>query len=192
MSNLLSKISVVTGIKYNTLASISEKNGIHHLLKHPRAAKELTSAEKIKLQGLADFVSVWQETEFLHENTVLDSSSKAGEFCVKKLSLCQVERFEAIFLDTQNNVISAETMFYGTLCETAVYPREIVKRALDHDAHSVMVAHNHPSGGLKPSTADIRATETIKNALTSVDIKLVDHIIVGNTEYTSFAEKGLL
>lgn len=102
------------------------------------------------------------------------------------------EVFSCLFLDTQNRIIAFEELFHGTLTESNVYPREVVKRALAHNAAKVILAHNHPSGNPNPSSADRDITRTLQNALELVDIKVVDHIIVAPPEVLSFAETGLI
>ena len=96
------------------------------------------------------------------------------------------------FLDTRHRVIVLETLFYGTINSAAVYPREILKRALALNASAVILSHNHPSGDPEPSQADIRITQTIKQALELIDIKCLDHMIVGQGQIVSLAERGLL
>ncbi|MGH8632221.1 MAG: RadC family protein [Burkholderiales bacterium] len=103
-----------------------------------------------------------------------------------------VEVFMAILLDAQNRVIAAEELFAGTLSQTSVYPREVVKTALKHNAASVIFAHNHPSGVAEPSRADEVLTQALKRALESVDVRVLDHFIVGGDAALSFAERGLL
>ena len=100
--------------------------------------------------------------------------------------------FYALFLDAQNRLIAAEEMFRGTLRQTSVYPREVVKRALQHNAGAVIFAHNHPSGVAEPSRTDEILTETLKNTLSLVDVKVHDHLIVAGGTIFSFAERGLL
>lgn len=102
------------------------------------------------------------------------------------------EAFVAIFLDSQNRVLAAEEMFRGTLCVTSVYPREVVKRALVFNARSVMFAHNHPSGILEPSQADRTLTDSLKETLALVDVRVLDHFIISGNGIMSFAESGLL
>ena len=102
------------------------------------------------------------------------------------------EVFVVIFLDAQNRAIATEEMFRGTLTQTSVYPREIVKAALIHNAASVIFAHNHPSGVAEPSRADELLTQALKQALALVDVKVLDHFVVGGTAVISFAERGLL
>ena len=92
----------------------------------------------------------------------------------------------------QNKLLQTEELFRGTLSQTSVYPREVVLRALHHHAASVVLAHNHPSGSVQPSEADIRLTHNLRAALALVDVRVLDHIIVGEGQALSMAEKGLM
>ena len=110
-----------------------------------------------------------------------------------KLATRQHEVFMALWLDAQNRLLKAEELFSGSLTQTSVYPREVVKSALLHNAAAVILAHNHPSGLAEPSRADELLTRNLKDALALVDVKVLDHFIVaGNTPPLSFAERGLL
>ncbi len=100
--------------------------------------------------------------------------------------------FAVLFLDAQMGLIAAEEMFRGTLTQTSVYPREVAKAALRWNAAAVIVAHNHPSGCVEPSRADEHLTQTLKAALALVDVRMLDHVIVGGPSVLSFAERGLL
>ncbi len=102
------------------------------------------------------------------------------------------EVFMVLFLDSQNRLIASEELFHGTLTQTSVYPREVVKRALTHNAAVVMLAHNHPSGLAEPSQADRLLTTALQQALALVDIRVLDHIVIGEQEALSFAENGLI
>jgi DNA repair protein RadC len=102
------------------------------------------------------------------------------------------ECFYCVFLDAQNRVIAAEELFRGTLTQTSVYPREILKRGLHHNAAAVILAHNHPSGVAEPSIQDQALTRTLVEALALVDIKVLDHFIVAPGACLSFAERGLM
>ncbi len=102
------------------------------------------------------------------------------------------EVFLVLFLDAQNRLIAAEEMFRGTLTQTSVYPREVVKVALGRNAGAVIFAHNHPSGLAEPSRADELLTRSLKDALALVDVKVLDHFVVAGSSLTSFAERGLL
>lgn len=102
------------------------------------------------------------------------------------------EIFVVVFLDAQNRVISSEEMFRGTLTQTSVYPREVVKAALAANAAGVLFAHNHPSGIAEPSQADELLTRTLRQALALVDVRVLDHFVVAGTQALSFAERGLI
>ena len=102
------------------------------------------------------------------------------------------ECFYGVFLDAQNRVIAATELFRGTLTQTSVYPREVVKQALAHNAAAIIVAHNHPSGVAEPSLQDQALTRTLSEALALVDVKVLDHFIVAPGACLSFAERGLL
>jgi len=104
----------------------------------------------------------------------------------------QQEVFMVLFLDAQNRLICSEELFHGTLTQTSVYPREVVKRALVHNAAAVMLSHNHPSGLAEPSSADRSLTDALKQALGLVDVRVLDHIVIGEQEALSFAERGLI
>ncbi len=102
------------------------------------------------------------------------------------------EVFAVAYLDAQNRLIDIEMLFEGTLTQTSVYPREVVRLALARNARSVILAHNHPSGVAEPSQADQALTETLKRALRLVDIEVLDHFVIGHGAALSFAERGLL
>jgi DNA repair protein RadC len=102
------------------------------------------------------------------------------------------EVFMCLFLDAQNRLISADELFRGTLTQTSVYPREVVKAALTHNAAAVILAHNHPSGIAEPSRADELITQSLKAALSLMDVRTLDHFVIAGTSIVSFAERGLL
>lgn len=102
------------------------------------------------------------------------------------------EVFAALFLDNQHRLLSYEPLFYGTINAAAVYPREVVRRGLEHNAAAVIAAHNHPSGVAEPSAADRALTGRLREALALVDIRLLDHLVIGDGECVSLAERGWL
>ncbi len=102
------------------------------------------------------------------------------------------EVFAVLFLDSQNKLLAMEELFRGTLSQTSVYPREVVLRALHHHAAAVVLAHNHPSGSVEPSRADEALTQTLKAALGLIDVRVLDHVIVGAGQALSMAERGLM
>jgi DNA repair protein RadC len=122
----------------------------------------------------------------------LSSPQAVRDYLRLTLSRLPHEVFVAVFLTSQNRVIEVEELFRGTLAQTSVYPREIVKRALAHNAASVIFAHNHPSGEPEPSQADRALTKTLAEALALVDVRVLDHFIVAPNAALSFAEQGML
>lgn len=124
---------------------------------------------------------------------VLSSPAAVRDWLRLKLAGLGYEVFGALWLDAQNRLIAWEELFRGTLNQTSVYPREVVKRALAHNAASVLLCHNHPSGVAEPSAADESLTRHLKEALGLVDVRVLDHFIVaGTAQPLSFAERGLL
>ena len=130
--------------------------------------------------------------ETLERGEALSSPQAVRDYLRLKLQGRGHEVFVAVFLDAQNRVIEVEEMFRGTLTQTSVFPREIVKRALHHNAAAIIFAHNHPSGVAEPSRADEALTQTLKHTLALVDVKVLDHFVVGGDAAMSFAERGLL
>lgn len=136
-------------------------------------------------------------TSFLEEKTFcysesMESPSTAKDYMRLKIGQAEREIFVVLFLTSQHNVIASEEMFLGTIDGAAVYPREVLKAALRHNAAALILGHNHPSGVCEPSTADKRITERLQAAVSLVDIRILDHIICSQDAAYSFAEKGLL
>jgi DNA repair protein RadC len=114
------------------------------------------------------------------------------EYLTHYIAGCERELFVVVFLDGMSRVIAAEEMFAGTLAQTSVFAREIVKRALQHNASAVVFAHNHPSGIPEPSFADVTVTITLKSALDLIDVRVTDHVVVGGSDIVSLADRGLI
>ncbi len=119
-------------------------------------------------------------------------SQDAADFLIASLRDYQQEVFGALFLDNKHRVIQFEYLFYGTINTAAIYPREVIKRALFYNAAALIVAHNHPSGIAEPSTSDIAITDCLKQALALIDIKLLDHLVVAGNLAVSMANLGLM
>ena len=130
--------------------------------------------------------------EQLTSRECLTSPGAVRDYLRLKLAGLQHEVFVCIQLDAQHRVIAIEELFRGTLTQTSVYPREVVKASLRANAAAVIFAHNHPSGIPQPSQADELLTRNLKEALSLVDVKVLDHFIVAGTQAISFAERGLL
>ncbi|HWA13467.1 MAG TPA: DNA repair protein RadC [Burkholderiales bacterium] len=189
-----------TGIKGASAVDLSRR-----LLDHFGSFGALLAADKDKfcaLRGVgpAKFVQ-FQAVMEMARRTLL-AETKAGvnlsspqavrDFLRLQLQGRAVEVFVGIFLDAQNRVIEAEELFSGTLTQTSVFPREVVRRALHFNAAGMIFAHNHPSGVAEPSHADENLTQVLKQALALVDVRVLDHFIVGRGTTLSFAERGLL
>ena len=122
----------------------------------------------------------------------VNSPEPVKNFLKLQLGALEREVFGVMFLNAQHRMIAFEIMFQGTLTQTSVYPREVARKALEHNAACVVLAHNHPSGVVEPSPADKMLTSTLERALSLVDVKVLDHIIVGGVDAFSFAEGGLM
>lgn len=130
--------------------------------------------------------------ETLARGDTMTSPDAVRDYLRLTLAAREHEVFVALFLDSQHRLIAAEELFRGTLAQTSVYPREIVKIALAHNAAAVIFAHNHPSGVAEPSRADELLTQSLKSALALIDVRTLDHFVVAGGEVVSFAERGLL
>ena len=132
------------------------------------------------------------ELRMLREHDALTDPRMVRDYLTMKLADLEHEVFGMVLLDNRNCVITTAELFRGTIDGASVYPREVIKEALKHNAAAIIFYHNHPSGNEEPSTADERITDRLKKALTLVDIRVLDHIIVGGLDITSFAERGLI
>lgn len=132
------------------------------------------------------------ESRLQYRAIALSSPQAVRDYLRLRIADREWEVFVVLFLDAQHRLISVEEIFRGTLTQTSVYPREVVKAALKHNAAAVILAHNHPSGVAEPSRADELLTQTLKQALSLVDCKTLDHFVIGGDKTTSFAERGLL
>ncbi len=144
---------------------------------------QLRAAYELARRALAETASA---------GDALASPRAVREYLQFTLAHRSQEIFVAVWLDAQHRVLKAQELFTGTLTQTSVYPREVVKDALRHNAAAVIFAHNHPSGLAEPSQADQLLTETLKRALALVDVKVLDHFVVGRGAAMSFAERGML
>jgi DNA repair protein RadC len=130
--------------------------------------------------------------ETLQNGDALNSPHVVRDYLRLLLGSREQEVFVVLFLDTQHRVLATEELFQGTLTQTSVYPREVVKHALAHNAAAVIFAHNHPSGIAEPSHADELLTGVLKQALALVDVRVLDHFVVAGGKTLSFAERGLV
>ena len=160
-------------------------------------SKELKSISGISehttlfLKLLKDIAVLYLKNE-LHSKDLLSLPELVFDYLKASLKGCVDEEFKALFLNGRNQLIAVEVLQVGTVNRSAIYPRKIVERALYHHAVGVIIAHNHPAGTLTPSKEDCAVTKAIKDALKTVEISLLDHIIIGGNDYFSFNKKGLL
>ena len=150
--------------------------------------------------GTAKYVSIKAALELgrryledqIRKGPLISSPEMTRNFLKSRLRAYQHEVFACIFMDNRHRLIAFEELFSGTINGANVYPREVVKRCLIHNAATVIFAHNHPSGIAEPSQADIHITGRLKEALALIDVRVLDHFVVGDDAVTSFAERGLI
>jgi DNA repair protein RadC len=176
--DLLNQFGSLNGIFAATEHELSQVHGIG-------------TSKYVQLQAIFE-MSRRALSEQLQQQDVLNSPQAVRDYLVLKLSSLSKEVFLVLFLDTQNRLVATEEMFSGSLTSTSVYPREVVKRALHHNAAAVIFAHNHPTGIVKPSQADELLTRQLQQALALIDVKVLDHFIVAGNQTLSFSQKGLL
>ncbi len=153
--------------------------------------KGLGPAKQAELLAVAELArrSIGQQ---LREREAFHTPGAVKQYLQLHLAHKPHEVFAVLFLDSQNRMLAMEELFRGTLTQTSVYPREVVLRALHHQTAAVVLAHNHPSGSVQPSRADEALTQNLKASLALVDVRVLDHIIVGHGQTLSMAEQGLL
>ncbi len=156
-----------------------------------RAVKGLGPAKRAEIAAVLEIARRSLATQ-LRAKPVFDSPQAVKDYLRLQLAELPHEVFGLLFLDAQHRLLCFEELFRGTLTQTSVYPREVVKRALSVNAAAVILAHNHPSGVAEPSRADEHLTQTLRTALALVDVRVLDHLVVARTEVVSFAERGLL
>ena len=189
-----------TGVKGKSAVDLArellvEFNGLQSLLNADQ--KQFCSFHGL---GKAKFAQLHATLEmgrrYLHENMVredvINSPQATRQFLKSKLTGLSREVFAALFLDAKHRVILFKELFHGTIDGASVYPREVVRQALKYNAAALVVAHNHPSGVAEPSRADIEITRRLKESLALLDIRLLDHMVVGGHEIVSLAELGHL
>ena len=128
----------------------------------------------------------------VRRGATMSSPQAVKDYLRVEIGALEHEVFCVLFLDAQHRLLACEELFRGTLTQTSVYPREVVLRALHHQAAAVVLAHNHPSGSVQPSRADEALTQTLKTTLALVDVRVLDHVIVAPGQALSMAEKGLV
>jgi DNA repair protein RadC len=176
--DLLTQFGSLNGIFAAQLSELTQVHGVG-------------SSKYVQLQAIFE-MSRRALNEQMQAKDILSSPKQVRDYLCLKLGNLTREVFFVLFLDAQNRVVTTEEMFSGTLTQTSVYPREVVKRALHHNAASVIFAHNHPSGLAQQSQADELITKQLKEALALVEVRVLDHFIVAGNTTLSFVERGLL
>lgn len=154
----------------------------------PLFARELAPSDQ---QAVREALTLL-ECQLREPGTSFSSSHAVRDWLRLQLASLEREEFTALFLDNQHRLIAHETLFTGTINHTQVHPRELVKAGLKHNCAAVIVAHCHPSGEAEPSKADRKITERLQQALELVDIRLLDHLVIGGMDIVSFSERGWL
>jgi DNA repair protein RadC len=174
---------------------LSRFGSLHRLFAAPledvAAVRGLGPAKYVQLQAVVEMARR-ALAEQIQDRDAMSSPQAVRDYLRLSLGARAHEVFVAMFLDAQNRLLGSEELFRGTLTQTSVYPREVVKTALRYNAAGVIFAHNHPSGVAEPSRADELLTQTLKQALSLVEIKTLDHFIVAGSKTISFAERELL
>jgi DNA repair protein RadC len=176
---LLDSFDGVAGLLHATADDLKRIKGLGGTAKRA----ELVAVLELSRRALA---------QRLRERQVFDDPDAVGDYLQLHFAPRAYEVFAVLFLDSQHRLIAMEEMFRGTLTQTSVYPREVVVRALQHQAAAVVLAHNHPSGQVQPSRADQALTQTLKAALALVDVRVLDHVIVAPGQALSMAQKGMV
>ena len=176
---LLTHFGGLAGLLHTDVQALRSFKGLGGNAKRAELAAVLELARRVLAQQL-------------REREVFDTPGAVQHYLQLHLAARGHEVFAVLFLDSQNRLLAMEELFRGTLTQTSVYPREVVLRALHHQAAAVVLAHNHPSGSVAPSRADEALTQTLKTTLALVDVRVLDHIIVAPGQSLSMAEKGLL
>jgi DNA repair protein RadC len=155
------------------------------------AAMGLGEAKYTQLQAVME-MSRRVHADGLSQGQTTTKAADAANFLMAELGDRPAEVFGALFLDTKHHILAFEELFHGTIDHTLVHPREFIRRVMHHNAARIILAHNHPSGDTTPSQADIELTKSLKNALDMLDVKLLDHLVVGKNAFCSLAERGFI
>jgi DNA repair protein RadC len=164
---------------------------LHRQAEDFRKIKGLGPAKRAELAAVIEMARRALAQQLLR-GPVFDSPGAVKDFVALKLGGLQREVFGVLYLDSQHRMIEWRELFHGTLTQTSVYPREVLREAMALNAGAVILAHNHPSGLAEPSRADEFLTQSLKTALAMVDVRVLDHLVVGAGQVVSFAERGLL
>ena len=191
---LIEGLHKITGIKLSAIREYSEYNNVFDIMDHPMTVG-VTDKQYEKLSMLKDFINSYQ---YLRENESesradINSSIKASEYFVSQLAFYREREIVlCAYLDSKMHILSCEKISQGTVNASFVFPREVLKRALQLDCVGIILSHNHPGGGEMPSKEDIALTKRLHNIFNPLDLKVFDHIIVADNKTFSMNEQGIL
>ena len=189
-----------TGVRGKTAVELGREalaafRGLRPLLEAKPAVlqqiKGVGTSKYVQLKAALELGRRYLEST-LERGSVLDNPDTTRDYLRMRLRSYEHEVFACLFLDNRHRIICFEEMFNGTIDSASVHPREVVKRALHHNAAALILAHNHPSGTAEPSRSDQLLTQRLRDALQLVDVRVLDHFVIGDGETTSFAERGLM
>jgi DNA repair proteins len=187
-------LNKLTGIPMSKLKSYAKENNPFNILEHPGVV-DPNDRQLEKINKLNEFIASYNVLKLDQENEKITfkSPNDSGKYFASLLGgVKDKERFLVAFLDNSNSIIELRTVSQGTTNMAVVYPRDILKMALANDCSSIMLSHNHPGGSLKASPEDVALTQRIVDIFRPLDIKVLDHIIVGGYSFSSMAENGVL
>jgi len=188
-----------TGIKGKTAVDLAEglleeHKGLRHLLDADEQrfcqSKGMGQAKYVQLQAVIEMSRRFL-AEKMQRGEAITNPKLVHQYLISRLRDYPYEVFSCLFLDNRHRIIQYEELFKGTIDGASVHPREVVRKAIEHNAAAIILAHNHPSGVSEPSQADMRITQKLTEALALIDVRVLDHFIVGD-EVTSFVEQGLI
>ncbi len=193
-------VSLGSGTRQRPVLHLAEQllaryAGLAGLLRAPDAAllaeRGLGPAKVARIRALAGLLAR-QHREALTAAPVFESTAAVRAFLRHEIGTAQREIFGCLFLDSRHRLITFERLFLGTVDRASVHPREVLRRALELNAAALILAHNHPSGVAEPSPSDVALTESLRDLLGKIDVRVLDHLVVGRGAEVSFAERGLL
>ena len=182
---------VGVGVDAATLASAGGLRGVFDDPADRLCAVLLSREDRARVRAVLELHARWMEAHLKREGPIT-SPAHTSRYVVARLRGRANEVFAAVFLDNRHRVIAFEELFHGTVDGASVHPRVVARRALAHNAAALIACHNHPSGVAEPSRADRAITARLRDALALVDVRLLDHFVVGDGEVVSFAERGWL
>jgi len=190
--NFIKGLNIITGISEEKLQDYASNNNVFNVLEHPNTINpDKEQLNRIRL--LNDFLISYRLLKLDERDAkiTLNTAQKSGDYFLSLLSgIKDRERFLVTFLDRSNTIIETKVMAEGDIGESAVYPRMVLKAAMDCDCSAIILSHNHPTGNVKPSAQDLAVTGVLVSIFNPIGINVLDHIVVGDTDYYSMTAHG--